>query len=162
VITTYAFLAAFLAIGIAVMIAAFSGGRRQEPTPARARHGTGRRVVAVLVGAVVVVIGVIVPALVMAGGDATREGPGGTKLTAADEDARELFHDRCSQCHKLRAANAVGKVGPSLDQLRPPAQLTLDAIENGRARGQGQMPAGLVDGQEARELAAFIEKVAGR
>jgi mono/diheme cytochrome c family protein len=56
----------------------------------------------------------------------------------------------------------VGKVGPNLDQLRPPKALILDAIKNGRARGQGQMPAGLVDGQDAQDVADFVAKVAGR
>ena len=53
-------------------------------------------------------------------------------------------------------------MGPNLDQLRPPKALILDAIQKGRARGQGQMPAGLVDGQDAQDVAAFVAAVAGR
>jgi mono/diheme cytochrome c family protein len=56
----------------------------------------------------------------------------------------------------------VGKVGPNLDQLHPPQALVIDAIRKGRARGQGQMPANLVDGQDAQEVAAFVAKVGGR
>ena len=68
----------------------------------------------------------------------------------------------CATCHTLKASNAVGKVGPNLDVLHPPKGLILDAIANGRARGQGQMPAGLVDGQDAQDVAAYVAAVAGR
>ena len=37
----------------------------------------------------------------------------------------------------------------------------LDAIAKGRARGQGQMPALLLTGKEAKDVASFIEAVAG-
>ena len=45
--------------------------------------------------------------------------------------------------------------------LHPPKGLILDAIAKGRARGQGQMPAGLVDGQDAQDVAAYVAAVAG-
>ena len=37
-----------------------------------------------------------------------------------------------------------------------------DAITNGRARGSGQMPAGLLEGQDEQNVAQFVAKVAGR
>ncbi|TML97807.1 MAG: cytochrome c [Actinobacteria bacterium] len=80
----------------------------------------------------------------------------------AEVHGRELFTKNCATCHTLRAVNAVGKVGPNLDQLRPPKELVLNAIEAGRARGNGQMPADLVAGQEAKDVAAFVAAVAGR
>jgi mono/diheme cytochrome c family protein len=46
--------------------------------------------------------------------------------------------------------------------LHPPKGLILDAIAKGRARGQGQMPAGLVDGQDAQAVAAYVAAAAGR
>ena len=55
-----------------------------------------------------------------------------------------------------KASNAVGKVGPNLDALRPPKVLVIDAIKKGRAQGRGQMPAGLVDGQDAQDVAAYV------
>jgi len=162
VITTLAFVVAFVVIGLAVIAAAF-GGRRRESERAPGPTRRGRRAVAVVVGAVVVVLGVVVPALVIAAGrDHSRKGPGGVELTSAETQGRDVFKDRCGTCHTLQAANAVGKVGPNLDQLRPPPPLTLNAIQRGRARGQGQMPAELVTGDEARNVAAFITKVAGR
>ena len=105
----------------------------------------------------------VVPALVLAAGKNHREnGPGGTELNVAETRGREVFKQRCGTCHTLGAANAVGKVGPNLDQLRPPPALIKDAIAKGRARGQGQMPAQLVTGQDANDVAAFVAKVAGR
>jgi mono/diheme cytochrome c family protein len=116
----------------------------------------------VVVGAVVLLIGVVVPGLVLAAGNNADKGPGGVELNAAEVRGRQVFHERCSMCHTLAAANATAKVGPSLDELRPPKELTLDAIEKGRAQGRGQMPAKLVDGEDAENVAAFIAKVAGR
>jgi mono/diheme cytochrome c family protein len=46
--------------------------------------------------------------------------------------------------------------------LHPPKGLVLDAIANGRARGSGQMPKGLVDGEDAQDVAAYVVAVAGR
>ena len=161
VITAGAFVITFLVVGLIVVAAAFSGGRRNvERPPGPSRRG--RRAVAAIVGLLIVLLGVLVPALVIAAAKSSDKAPGGIKLTAADERGREIFAQRCATCHTLRAANAVGKVGPNLDQLRPPKALILDAIKNGRARGQGQMPADLVDGQDAQEAAAFVAKVAGR
>jgi hypothetical protein len=162
VITTLAFVIAFVAIGLAVVAAAFGGRRGERDRPAGPTR-RGRKVVAVGVGAVVVVLGVVVPALVLAAGrDHDQKGPGGVELTAAETRGRTAFKERCATCHTLSAANAVGRVGPNLDQLRPPAALTVDAIEKGRARGQGQMPAQLVTGEQTEEVAAFVAKVAGR
>ena len=38
----------------------------------------------------------------------------------------------------------------------------LDAIHNGRARGNGQMAADLVEGQDADDVAAFVAKAVGQ
>jgi len=75
---------------------------------------------------------------------------------------RELFARTCGTCHTLKGAATTGRVGPNLDQLRPPSALVLNAIEQGRARGAGQMPAALYDGTDARDVASFVAKVAGR
>jgi mono/diheme cytochrome c family protein len=161
VITAGAFIITFLVVGLVVVAAAFSGGRRHVERPRGPSRGN-RRTVAAMVGVLIALVGVLVPALVIAAAKSSDEAPGGVKLSAADERGREIFAARCATCHTLRAANAVGKVGPNLDQLRPAKALILDAIQKGRARGQGQMPAGLVDGQDAQDVANFVAKVAGR
>jgi len=161
VITALAFVVTFLVVGLVVIAAAFSGGRRDAERP-RGPSRRGRRAVAVGVGVLVLLLGILVPALVIAAARSTEKAPGGVKLTAADERGREIFAERCATCHTLAAANAVGKVGPNLDQLHPPKALVVDAIQKGRARGQGQMPANLVDGQDAQQVANFVAKVGGR
>ena len=64
-------------------------------------------------------------------------------------------------------------VGPNLDQLKPPASLVLHTIQNGCLQklvgkeynsiclGYGNMPADLVQGQDARDVAQFVAAVAG-
>jgi mono/diheme cytochrome c family protein len=123
----------------------------------------GRRAFALGITALFIAFGVAIPAVAMihdAGSD--DQAVGGVDLTAAQVTGRELFNQNCSTCHTLAASNAVGKVGPNLDVLRPPAALVLNAVQVGRAQGQGQMPAGLVTGQEARDVASYVAAVAGR
>ena len=55
----------------------------------------------------------------------------------------------------------MGKVGPNLDQLHPAKAIILNAIATGRARGNGQMPAGLVVGEDAQNVANYVSAVAG-
>ena len=73
-----------------------------------------------------------------------------------------MFKERCATCHTLEDAGAVGMVGPNLDDLRPATALTLDAINKGRARGQGQMPAQLISGPDAQDVAKYVATVSGR
>jgi mono/diheme cytochrome c family protein len=158
------FVSLFLVLGLGVVFLAFSGrgssrrGRSGAPTRA------GRRFVAVVVAIVVVGLGVAVPLAigVVNSNDHATSAPGGVDLNASETAGRTVFAKYCSTCHTLKASNAVGKVGPNLDVLHPPKGLILDAIAKGRARGQGQMPAGLVDGQDAQDVAAYVAAVAGQ
>jgi mono/diheme cytochrome c family protein len=85
-----------------------------------------------------------------------------SNLTAAEQHGRELFAQRCTQCHTLAASNAVAQVGPNLDTLRPPKALVLDALKNGRSKGNGQMAAGLYQGKDAEDVAAYVAKAVGQ
>jgi mono/diheme cytochrome c family protein len=157
------FVLAFLVLGLGVVLLAFSGRasvRYRRGAPTRA----GRRFVAVVVAIVVVGLGVAVPLAigVVNGTDHAKSAPGGVDLNASQAAGRSVFAKYCSTCHTLKASNAVGKVGPNLDVLHPPKVLILDAIAKGRAQGQGQMPAGLVDGEDAQDVAAYVAAVAGR
>lgn len=73
---------------------------------------------------------------------------------------RQLFTSRCGSCHVLEAAGTSGRVGPSMDDLRPDAQQVLAAIENGGA-GSGQMPRNLLGGTQAMQVAEFVAATAG-
>jgi mono/diheme cytochrome c family protein len=83
-------------------------------------------------------------------------------LSKDDAKGRTIFAENCASCHTLNAAHSAGKVGPNLDQLKPPKALLLDALAHGRQRGNGTMPALLVTGQDAQDVSDFVSKVAGR
>jgi mono/diheme cytochrome c family protein len=155
----------WVTVGLGVFLVALrGGGARRRARGARGGESRASRRGFVVVAAVVwLVFGVGVPALVLAnnGEDKAKAAPGGVELTKAETNGRVLFAQNCATCHTLRGANAVGKVGPNLDQLRPPKALVVNAIEQGRARGNGQMPAGLLAGQDAADVAAFVGAVAG-
>lgn len=153
------FLLFWVALGLAIVLVAMRSGR-----PARAFEQTrhGRRAVYAGTAATMLLFVVAVPILAVAAGEGDRRAPGGVELTAFERHGRELFVRNCAQCHTLEAAAAVGAVGPDLDQMRPPKALILDAIDKGRARGMGQMPADLVNGENAQAVAQFIVKTAGR
>jgi len=153
---------AFLALGAAVVFVAMSGGPRgtRRRLGSESRRGTKR--IGLAVGAVMVLFGVAVPGLTFALSGDESNGPAGIELNAVQTEGRDLFTQNCSTCHTLSASNAVGRVGPNLDVLRPNVELTLDAIAKGRARGAGQMPAELLQGQAARAVAQYIDLVAGR
>ncbi|MEN3280343.1 MAG: cytochrome [Solirubrobacteraceae bacterium] len=163
-IAALVFVLAFVALGLSVIFVAFSGGPRGVGRSRGGPSRTGRRVVAVAVAVVVAGLGVAVPLAVglVNGDDHAKSAPGGVELNASQAAGRSTFAKYCSTCHTLKASNAVGKVGPNLDVLHPPKGLILDAIKNGRARGQGQMPAGVVDGQDAQNVAAYVAAVAGQ
>jgi mono/diheme cytochrome c family protein len=158
------FVALFLVIGLSVFFVAFRGGGRgaAQAEAERRRKISPAFIVALTV--VIVAFGVAIPILAgVHNADSQAEAAiGGVKLTAAQEHGREVFKERCATCHTLDDAGAVGMVGPDLDTLRPPAGLVIDAIDKGRARGQGQMPAQLVTGPDARDVAAYVAEVAGR
>ena len=84
-----------------------------------------------------------------------------TNLTAAEKHGRELFGERCAACHTLAASNAVAQVGPNLDELKPNAKFVETTIKNGKSAGNGQMPAGIYSGQDAKDVAAYVAKAVG-
>jgi mono/diheme cytochrome c family protein len=84
------------------------------------------------------------------------------ELTRAEARGRDVFAARCSTCHALRAVNAVGDVGPSLDFVRPPAAVVRRRVHEGSSTTMAVMPAELVIGSDAADVAAFVARVAGR
>lgn len=163
-VATAALIIAFISIALVVFFVAMSGGPRAARKKAASHNPVANRINALVLTVIIVGIGIAIPGVVMAinAEERSAEAPGGVELTAAQEEGREIFAVQCAQCHQLEASNAVGRVGPNLDELRPPAELTLDAILKGRARGQGQMPAELVTGERAEHVASYVEAVAGR
>ena len=158
------FVLAFLTLGLSVVFLAFTSGPAGARLRRQASSRRGRMLVGVFVTVIVLGLGVAVPLAigVVNGNDHAKSAPGGVELNASQTRGRAIFAKYCATCHTLRASNSVGRVGPNLDNLHPPKALILDAIAKGRARGSGQMPAGLVDGQDAQDVAAYVSSVAGR
>ena len=172
-----AFILGFIVIGLAVLFFAFGGGPRGARERLHSQSRTGSRVVMTVVGLAALLIGIGVPALVMAANNNTesKKAPGGVQLSDAEQHGRILFAKNCNTCHTLKASHGAGKVGPNLDVLitginggspsetiKNRVTFIEDAIKNGRARGSGQMPAELLDGQDAQDVANFVAQVAGR
>jgi len=156
-----AFVSFFVALGLGVVLVAMRGGPRGvRDTLERGRRRPLHAGEFALAGAIAL-FGLIVPAIVLSS-DQASAGPGGEKLSADLQSGRELFNDKCATCHTLSDAGAVGRVGPDLDVLAPTPGLTVNAIKEGRARGQGQMPAQLLEGEDAKHVAEYIAEVAGR
>jgi mono/diheme cytochrome c family protein len=159
-----AFTLLFVALGLGVLFVALSGG----PGGARKRMASQsrrtRRIALINFVLALAVLGLGVPAAVIATVNGRNDVPEAnvSNLTAAEKRGRELFGQRCGNCHSLRASKTVASVGPNLDTLRPPKNLVLNAIHNGRARGNGQMAADLVEGQDADDVAAYVAKAVGQ
>ncbi len=123
-----------------------------------------RRAAAVMFALALILLGAGVPAAVIAAVSSNDSVPEAnvTDLTPSEQHGRELFGLRCANCHTLKASNAIAEVGPNLDQLRPPKALVLDAINKGRARGNGQMAANLYTDQDAEDVASYVAKAVGQ
>ena len=159
-----AFIGLWAILGLTLFLVALFGG----PSQARERvlHSQsrrGRRLTALLIVVVFVGMGVAVPALVVADNeDDNVAGAARVELTPSQERGQQLFGRNCNQCHTLAASDTVARVGPNLDKLKPNKALVLDAIAKGRARGMGRMPAQLVQGEDANDVASYVAAVAGR
>lgn len=157
-----AFLLPFVLLGGLVLFVAFSGGPGAAREAYRTRGNRGFKVVFPLV---YLLLGVVVPALVLAGREEAAGGTGALQsasLSAREERGKTLFRQQCSSCHSLAAVNARGVTGPSLDQI---GEVTVRRIQTAiRVGGTGQqrMPAGLLEGEEARDVAEYVARVAGR
>ncbi len=168
------FIAFWAVLALVLFFIAVRGGLGGARTTLQTQSRGGRRVLGVTFVVVYIGFGVVIPLAFLAGNHANASSQvGGIKLTAADKRGRELFGQNCAVCHTLAAANAVGKVGPNLDQLRPPAKLVENTIANGCLQspppnsgqaclGQGTMPADLLEGTDATDVANFVAKVAGQ
>jgi len=109
VITALAFIITFIVVGLVVVAAAFSGGRRQSERPPGPTRRS-RRFVGIGVGLVVVVLGVLVPALVIASAKDSKTAPGGVKLTTHAAPVLSGDHEQLEVT--LQAAGLPKHQGP--------------------------------------------------
>jgi cytochrome c553 len=156
-----AFILPFVVLGSLVLFVAFQGG----PGPAREAYLTrGSRPFQISILLIYIAFGLIVPGLVLANRDEASGGVGALRsqeLSENEQRGKDLFRQQCSTCHSLAAVNARGVTGPNLDRIGEiqPKRI-LNAIDNG-GTGQGRMPADLLQGEEARDVAEYVSKVAG-
>jgi cbb3-type cytochrome c oxidase subunit III len=109
-------------------------------------------------------------------------GTGGKVSASADlQNGRTLFQQKCAGCHTLEAAGSSATIGPNLDaafaqaradgfkesaianivhdQIRFPGQYS--TAQNNPNYLNANMPANLVKGQDADDVAAFVAANAG-
>jgi len=175
VLPVIVFIAFWAVVALGVFFVAVRGGIVGARQTLQTQTYRGRRTIGVLFAIVYLGFGVAIPLAFLTGNHANASAQvGGLTLNAAEKQGRELFGEHCAVCHTLAGANAVGKVGPNLDMLRPTQQLVLNTIINGCLQnppspsspqaclGQGTMPNGILQGTQAENVAAFVARVAGR
>jgi cbb3-type cytochrome c oxidase subunit III len=110
-------------------------------------------------------------------------GTGGSVSNASSdkENGRKVFQDKCAGCHTLSAAGSTGTIGPNLDasfaqarsegfkesaildivhdQIKFPGQYPV--AQNNPDSIKANMPANLVTGQSAVDVAAYVAANAG-
>jgi mono/diheme cytochrome c family protein len=156
-----AFVLFFLVLAFGAFFLAMSGGPKAARNQSRGRKGLGA--VTALFVVVLVVLGVAIPVYAISTDKDRKSIPEANvrELTPLQEHGRELFAERCSACHTLTAANTSAKIGPDLDAPPRPKALVLDAIEKGRAGGNGNMPAQTYTGRDAEAVAEFVAVASG-
>jgi mono/diheme cytochrome c family protein len=161
--STLVFVLAFLLLGIGTFLVALSGGRRGLGAAVYSQSRGSRRFALGVFLIAVAVLGIGVPAAVIAAVNNNDSIPSAnvTHLTKQEKRGRELFGDRCAACHTLAASHSVAQVGPNLDELAPNAKFVETTIKNGKSSGNGQMPAGIYQGQDAKDVAAYVAAATG-
>ena len=94
-------------------------------------------------------------------------------VDSANETGAQLFNERCSGCHTLSVASTQGSKpenqtsggertnGPNFDTRHVAKDDALFAIRNGGFSG-AIMPANVVTGRQAQEVADFLDKYSGK
>jgi mono/diheme cytochrome c family protein len=160
------FLIPWLLVGIGVVFVGFSGG------PGRARQAyltRGSRAFQISILVIYIGIGIAVPAIILT---SRTDAAGATSqlqnvhASSQVEDGKTLFRATCASCHTLAAVNARGVTGPDLDRIGlQPNAASIKRVENAiriGGTGQNRMPSGLLQGQNAVDVAAFVSSVAGK
>ncbi len=136
-----------------------------------------RRNTFIAFGLLVLVLAVVIPWLAFrSDGDAAT---GAQDVSANLKSGQSLFETNCGTCHTLYAAGTDGNYAPNLDELLapngPPEGPTaastikategrvLNAVENGvdSSTTPGRMPGGILNEEQAKEVAEFVAHTAG-
>jgi mono/diheme cytochrome c family protein len=131
----------------------------------------------IVFGLLVLFLAVLIPWLAFrSDGDAAR---GAQEVPADLKSGQSLFETNCGTCHTLYAAGTDGNYGPNLDVLLAPAGppegssaattikgtegRVLNAVEVGvdSSTTTGRMPGGILNQEQAKEVAEFVARTAG-
>ncbi len=131
----------------------------------------------IVFGLVVLVLAALIPWLAFrSNGDAST---GAQDVPADLKGGQSLFQTNCGTCHTLYAAGTDGNYAPNLDVLLAPSgapegptaaqtikateSRVLNAVENGvdSTTTPGRMPPGILNQQQAHEVAKFVANTAG-
>jgi mono/diheme cytochrome c family protein len=130
----------------------------------------------IVFGILVLVLAVAIPFFVFhKRGDAET---GAQDVPASLKSGQSLFETNCGTCHTLYAAGTDGNYAPNLDELLAPNGLpegptaastikategrVLNAVENGvDSSTPGRMPGGILNEEQAQEVAEFVAHTAG-
>jgi mono/diheme cytochrome c family protein len=131
----------------------------------------------IVFGIFVLVLAVAIPWLVFRSNGDANTGP--QEVPADLKDGQSLFQTNCGTCHTLYAAGTDGNYGPNLDELLAPSGVptgakaqeeiqttegrVLTAVEKGldTSTTPGRMPAGILNEEQAKEVAEFVARTAG-
>lgn len=123
-------------------------------------------------------------ALLLAGIIVAAAGVGGCNLADSGTNlvnGKEQFVAKCASCHVLERAGATGVIGPNLDEAFQRArkdgfgESTFEGLVHAQilhpaknpqidpeSRRQASMPANLVTGEDAEDVAAYVASAAGK
>ncbi|HLQ83410.1 MAG TPA: cytochrome c [Pseudogracilibacillus sp.] len=113
--------------------------------------------------AIIAIVGIFAVVIVSSIGVSQRadiqnaEENGGETEEVTEEEASDpeaLFANSCASCH---GGDLTGGAGPDLTTVG--ANLSAEEIEDVILNGQGTMPPGLLQGQEANEVAAWLAEM---
>ncbi|HEX8752533.1 MAG TPA: c-type cytochrome [Solirubrobacterales bacterium] len=131
----------------------------------------------IVFGLLVLVLAVLIPWLAFRSKGDAATGP--QQVASRYKHGQELFQTNCGTCHTLYAAGTDGNYAPNLDELLAPngqpegesakttekatTERVLNAVENGvdSSTTPGRMPAGILNREEAKEVAEFVGAYAG-
>jgi mono/diheme cytochrome c family protein len=128
-------------------------------------------------GILILVLAVAIPWLAFRSkGDAET---GQQEVASSLKEGQSLFQVNCGTCHTLYSAGTDGNYGPDLDELLAPNGApegesaadtikategrVLSAVENGldTSTTPGRMPGGILNEEQAKEVAEFVARTAG-
>lgn len=155
------FLLFWIVVGLGLLFVAMHGGPRAARASLQTQSRRGRKGATLVFMALYLGFGVAVPLALLLGSHHNANAQvDGNKLTGDAKTGREIFGRACGSCHTMKAANAVGKVGPNFDVIKPTKARVLFVLANGLQQGNGTMPSGLLpDSGDSRAVADFIQQV---